>query len=136
MQGMIDGVGPVRVARPRRVAALAGLLAFGGTAALVLAAAGGAGPYGDLAAWASALIGAASLCLAWAVWRAHRWAWWTLVAMHGTDGAVRLLLAQSAEDTTSASLGLLWPALYLVLLVSERTRAWFGIGSGRDAPGS
>lgn len=118
--------------RPKRVVALAVLLVFGGLLTLGLAGAG-AGPYEGLPSWMSALLSVPYLVLAWAVWHAKRWAWWTLLALHGVTAAVLVLVAGSAADTTAASLDLLWPAAYLVLLASERTRAWFAVTVGRDA---
>jgi NhaP-type Na+/H+ or K+/H+ antiporter len=66
------------------------------------------------------------MTLAWAVSRARTWAWWILVALHGANAAYLLLSAASMNDAT-AGRNLIWPAVYLVVLTSERTRAWFGI---------
>ncbi|GAA3244291.1 hypothetical protein ACFO1B_31960 [Dactylosporangium siamense] len=123
---MIDSE-PVRMARPRRVTALSVLLVLGAIVSLLLAAADGAGPYSGLPAWTYALLSPVYVVLAWAVAQAKRWAWWALVALHGANFAVLLLTATSTRDATAASIDLLWPAVCLVLLFSERTRTWFAV---------
>jgi hypothetical protein len=115
-----------------RVVGLAGLLLFSGLSGFYCAATAATGPYEGLPPWTYAVLGAAYLTFVWAVWRARAWAWWTLVVLHGFNGAYLLLTAAlPAVDIVRASLTLLWPAVYLLILVSERTRAWFGIELGR-----
>ncbi|WP_327001279.1 hypothetical protein OHA72_39995 [Dactylosporangium sp. NBC_01737] len=123
---MTDGAA---AARPRRVALLAGLLAFGGLATLLSVAVGGTGAYEGLPPWMLVLLAVPYLVLARAVWRARPWAWWALVVLQVADGAVQLLLATWSRDSAAASLDLLWPACYLALLASRRTQAWFGRGA-------
>jgi hypothetical protein len=123
MRGVIDRAGLERAARPRRVTPPTVLLVVAG----LVTVAAGAGGYEDLPWWALVPFGPAELVLAWAVWRARAWAWWSLVALQGSNGAVRLLLAMHGGDTTWDSLDLLVPAAYLLLLASRRTQAWFGV---------
>ncbi|MFC5002811.1 hypothetical protein ACFPIJ_33905 [Dactylosporangium cerinum] len=123
---MID-TEPVRMARPRRVTALSALL----VCSAIVSLAPGAGLYGGLPAWTYALLSPVYVVLAWAVVQAKRWAWWALVALHGGNFAVLLLMATSTPDVTAASMDLLWPAVYLVLLLSERTRTWFAVTPAR-----
>ncbi|MET7403403.1 hypothetical protein ABZS66_59010 [Dactylosporangium sp. NPDC005572] len=120
-------------ARPRRVVVLTVLLLIGAVCAPVVAAGADAGPFAGLPPWTYAVLTPVYLTLAWAVSRARRWAWWTLVALHGTDAVYLLLSAASMNDAT-AGRNLIWPAVYLVVLTSEPTRAWFGI-TNRTSPG-
>lgn len=127
MDGSADDVtSPRPQARPWRVAVLAGLLLVEGAGRLVLAGVAGGGPFGGLPPWTSALLGVVSFGLAWAVWQGRRWGWWSLVVLHGASGAYLLLLAASMSDA-GAGRDLIWPAVYLVLLTSRRTRTYFGM---------
>ncbi|MEV4515585.1 hypothetical protein AB0K00_42335 [Dactylosporangium sp. NPDC049525] len=118
-------------ARPRRVVALAVLLLIGGICTLVFAVVADVGPFDGLPPWTYAILSPVYLTLAWAVSGAKKWAWWTLVALHGASGAYLLLSAASMNDST-AGRDLIWPAVYLVVLTSDRTRVWFGITHNSD----
>jgi hypothetical protein len=117
--------------RPRRVVALAVLLVIGGICMPAFAVVADVGPFWGLPAWTYAVLSPVYLTLAWAVARARTWAWWILVALHSTNGAYLLLSAASMNDA-AAGRDLIWPAVYLVVLTSQRTRVWFGIAHNND----
>jgi hypothetical protein len=107
------------------------LLLIGGICMLVFAVVADVGPFDGLPPWTYAILSPVYLTLAWAVSRARTWAWWILVALHSASGAYLLLIAASMNDAP-AGRDLIWPAVYLVVLTSERTRVWFGITHNSD----
>ncbi len=135
MPRVIDSSGDVvrrrPTARPRRVTVLAVLLLIGGICMPLFAAVSETGPFDGAPPWTYAILSPVYLTLAWAVSHAKAWGWWILVALHGTNAAYLLLSAASTQDTT-AGRDLIWPAAYLVLLTSQRTRVWFGITQSND----
>jgi hypothetical protein len=112
--------------RPRRVTALIALLLIGGIGVAVFGVIADAGPFDAMPPWTYTILSPVYLILAWAVSRAKTWAWWTLVALHGANAAYLLLSAASMNDAT-AGRNLIWPAVYLLVLTSQRTRTWFAI---------
>jgi len=139
---MSDPPAAAKARRPGTVVAAAVLLALGAAQAVVFAISGSAesgspAVFGMLPWWGRLLYGPLFVVLALGVWTGRPGARILVLVLYGVGAALAVIDLLQADVSTGLT-GLIWPAVFAILLNTLSAREWFGVRepTGSANPGS